>query len=67
MSTHPHPRLEGPTNAPDGASSAGLAPTPAGGGAPRVVARQGVPSALRPDPHATVPLWHALADRRNAA
>ncbi|MFJ5802535.1 hypothetical protein [Streptomyces decoyicus] len=28
---------------------------PAGSGAPKVVARQGVPSAVRPDPHTTTP------------
>lgn len=67
MSTHPHPRLEGPTNTPDGISSAGPAPATDGNGAPRVVARQGVRTALRPDPHTTVPLRHALDDRRNAA
>lgn len=67
MSTHPHPRLEGLTNTPDGISSAGPAPAPVGSGALRVVARQGVRSALRPNPHSTVPLRHALDDRRNAA
>ncbi|MFF1338145.1 hypothetical protein ACFVYT_09560 [Streptomyces sp. NPDC058290] len=51
MSTHPHPRLEGPANTPDGTSPAEPAPATAGSGAPRVIARQGVPSSFRPDPH----------------
>ncbi|MFF3859186.1 hypothetical protein [Streptomyces sp. NPDC002209] len=50
MSTHPHPRLEGTASTPDGISSAGPAPAAVGSGAPRVVARQGVPSAVCLDP-----------------
>ncbi|WP_329313331.1 hypothetical protein OG723_12225 [Streptomyces sp. NBC_01278] len=48
MSAYLHARLEGPTNAPDGISSAEPASAAVGSGAPRVVARQGVPSSVRP-------------------
>ncbi|MGW6939489.1 hypothetical protein ACWGF3_10850 [Streptomyces xanthophaeus] len=51
MTTHPHPPLEGPTPTPSGISPAEPASAPDCGGAPRVVA-EGVPSSVRPDPHA---------------
>ncbi|CAM5226418.1 hypothetical protein GCM10010343_42960 [Streptomyces avidinii] len=51
MTTHPHPPLEGPTHIPAGTSPAEPAPAPDGRSALRVVA-EGVPSSVRPDPHA---------------
>ncbi|MER6316300.1 hypothetical protein ABT237_21345 [Streptomyces sp. NPDC001581] len=49
MSTRPRPRLEGPTLAPTGRSSAEPAPATDGNGAPKVVA-EGVPSSVRSNP-----------------
>ncbi|WP_405532094.1 hypothetical protein OG592_30705 [Streptomyces avidinii] len=51
MTTRLHPPLEGPTLTAAGTSPAEPAPAPDGSGAPRVVA-EGVPSSVRPDPHA---------------
>ncbi|MFF4424892.1 hypothetical protein ACFY04_29675 [Streptomyces sp. NPDC001549] len=51
MTTQPHPPLEGPTPTPPGIRPAEPAPAPDGRSAPKVVA-EGVPSSVRPDPHA---------------
>src|SRR3954471_6993352 len=45
------PDLKSPTGTRDGRSLAEPAPDTAASGAPKVVARQGVPSAVLPDPH----------------
>ncbi|GAA4910283.1 hypothetical protein ACFPM3_11270 [Streptomyces coeruleoprunus] len=51
MRTRPHPRLEGHAVAATGPSPAEPALASDGSGAPKVVARQGVLSALRSDTH----------------
>ncbi|MCX4541914.1 hypothetical protein [Streptomyces sp. NBC_01565] len=52
MSPREHAPANSPTLTPTGTSHANPAPAQDGSSAPKVVARQGVPSALRPDPHA---------------
>lgn len=51
MSPRSHPPTKSLTPTPTGASSAEPAPATDGSGAPKVVARKGVLSAVRPDPH----------------
>ncbi|MFI0905736.1 hypothetical protein ACH4TE_19720 [Streptomyces sioyaensis] len=51
MSTRPHPPLEGQPARSTGPNSAKPTCTPASSGAPKVAARKGVLSVLRPDPH----------------
>ncbi|MFH8219832.1 hypothetical protein ACH4C2_11170 [Streptomyces sp. NPDC018057] len=50
MSPRPRPSLKSITPAPDRPCAAGPAAPQAGGGGLKVAARQGVPTALRPDP-----------------
>ncbi|MFF3270375.1 hypothetical protein ACFYWU_05485 [Streptomyces chrestomyceticus] len=55
MTTTPLPPSEMPTQATTGPGSARTAPAPAGRGAPKDAARQGVDSARRPDPRPSAP------------
>ncbi|MEU8462657.1 hypothetical protein [Streptomyces sp. NPDC029003] len=50
MNHHPRSSLKSLTQPPTSPSSAEPTPAADGSGAPKVVARQGVPSAVRPDP-----------------
>jgi hypothetical protein len=51
MTSPESPRLKSPTPPPTGTDPAEPAPGPTGRSAPKVAARQGVLSAVRPDPH----------------
>lgn len=55
MTTTESPRLKSHTPATGQPRPAEPTATPTGRGAPKVVARQGVLSSLRPDPHPTTP------------